>query len=68
MTVVQLSAEAAAIFQINAPELILLLFGIVPRTLPRDGRISDPPRLVPGSTVHVLVQAHGRLGGYQSPV
>jgi hypothetical protein len=69
MPVAQLSAEAAAIFQINAPEVILLLYGIIPRTLPRDGRISDPPRIVPGSTVlvfFVTAPGHGP-GGYQPP-
>jgi hypothetical protein len=69
MPVAELSAEAAAIFQINAADVILLLYGIIPRTLPRNGRISDPPRVIAGSTVLVFCVAtpgHGQ-GGYPPP-
>jgi hypothetical protein len=54
MAVEQLTGEAAKIFRLNAPEVVLLLYGMIPRTLPRGGRISDSPRVVPGSTILVF--------------
>jgi hypothetical protein len=54
MLVDQLSIEAANLFQINAPDVLLMLFGMNPRTLARQNRLSDPPIVGPGATVLVL--------------
>jgi hypothetical protein len=69
MPVMQLTDEAAALFRLNPPDVVLLLFGIYPRTLPRENRLSDPPRVEPGGTVMVFnIINHARQqGGYQPP-
>ncbi len=54
MPVMQLAEEAAVLFRLNPPDVILLLFGMHPRTLPRENRISDPPRVENGATVMVF--------------
>ncbi len=59
MFVVQLAEEAATIFHLVAGDLILLLFGMVPQTLSRSNRLSDPPRVGPGATVLVYRIAGG---------
>jgi hypothetical protein len=67
MFVTQLVEEAAMIFQLVAEDLVLLLFGMVPRTLSRSNRISDSPRVGPGATVLIFCIAGGpKISGPQS--
>jgi hypothetical protein len=42
MRVYLLADIAAAIYNLNAQELILMLFGMIPRTLTLQGKLSDP--------------------------
>jgi hypothetical protein len=60
MRVIQLALDAAAIFGLNYQDLILMLFGMIPHTLPitPHGLLSDPPTVGPGATVLVF-----RVGG-----
>jgi hypothetical protein len=53
MFVSQLVEDAARIFQLPAGDLLLFLFGMVPRILSRQNRLSDSPRVGAGSTVLV---------------
>ena len=54
MPVMQLIDEAAALFRLQPPDVVLLLFGMHPRTLPRENRLSDSPRVEPGATIMVF--------------
>jgi hypothetical protein len=68
MPVVQLIGEAAALFHLHASDVLLLLFGIHPRTIPRENRLSDPPRVENGATVMVFTIIQPRQqGGYLPP-
>ncbi len=59
MFVTQLAAEAAMIFRLVANDLVLLLFGMMPRTLSRSNRISDSLRVGPEATVLIFCIAGG---------
>ncbi len=59
MSVTQLVEEAAHLFQLIPGELVLMLFGLIPHTLIRGNRISDPPRVGPGSMVLIFRIAGG---------
>jgi hypothetical protein len=69
MLVEQLATEAAGVYNLNAIDLILMLFGMNPQTLPRQNRLSDPPRVGPGATVLVFcIAGHARrMGGHLHP-
>jgi hypothetical protein len=54
MRVSHLQDDAAAIYGLTARDLVLVLFGMNPHTLPPLGRISDPPPVTPGSTVLIF--------------
>ncbi len=56
MAVAQLTQDAARIFGLPPPmtSIILMLFGMNPRTLNVGGRLSDPPRLEDGATILVF--------------
>jgi hypothetical protein len=54
MYVSQLVEEAANLFHLIPGELVLMLFGMIPHTLSRGNRISDPPRVGPGATVLIF--------------
>jgi hypothetical protein len=54
MLIWQLTVEAGSIFGIEPEEISLILFSGSPTSLPRNGRISGPPRVTPGSTVMVF--------------
>jgi hypothetical protein len=54
MRVSYLRDDAAQIFRLNAQDLVLMLFGLFPRTLEPQGRLSDTPSLGPESTVLVF--------------
>jgi hypothetical protein len=54
MRVSYLQDDAAAIYELTARDLVLVLFGMNPHTLPPQGRISDPPPVTPGSTVLIF--------------
>ena len=54
MPVMQLVEEAGALFRLHPSAVVLLLFGMHPRTLPRENRLSDPPRVEHGATVLVF--------------
>ncbi len=45
MRVSYLRDDAAQIYQLNTQDLVLMLFGLFPRTLDPQGRLSDPPQL-----------------------
>lgn len=53
MPIHQLLTEACSIFALDPADVVLVLFSGQPTSLPRDGRISGPPRVAPGSTVMV---------------
>ncbi len=62
----QLVSDAATIFRINSDDIILMLFGMVPHTLDRNNRISDPPRIGPGAIVLVFCVPGGvKISGGQ---
>jgi hypothetical protein len=65
MLVEELATEAAHVYGLNAFDLILMLFGMNPQTLPRQNRLSDPPRVSPGATVLIFSIANhaGHKGG-----
>jgi hypothetical protein len=65
MLVDQLAHEASGIFRLIADELVMVLFGMLPQTLLRANRISDPPRVGLGATVMIFSIAGGarRSGG-----
>jgi hypothetical protein len=69
MMVEQLVRDAADLYQLNAPDMILMLFGMHPQTLSRNNRLSDPPRVGPGATVLVFcIAGHARnMGGRLPP-
>ncbi len=69
MMVEQLVEEAANLYNLDAMDLILMLFGMHPQTLLRPNRLSDPPRVGPGATVLVFcIAGHARnMGGYAHP-
>jgi hypothetical protein len=56
MAVAQLTQDAAQIFSLPPPitSIILMLFGMHPRTLQLGGKLSDPPRVMDGSTILVF--------------
>jgi hypothetical protein len=54
MRVSYLKDDAAAIYHLDASNLVLMLFGMNPHTLAPQGRLSDPPPVVPGSTVLIF--------------
>jgi hypothetical protein len=55
MRVSYLNDDAAAIYRLDARDLVLMLFGMNPHTLASQGRLSDPPPAVgPGSTVLIF--------------
>ena len=65
----ELSEDAAMIYHLNAPDLVLVLFGMHPRTLVPQGRLSDPPPVAPGSTVMIFnVAGMGRNHAANNPV
>jgi hypothetical protein len=69
MFVDQLAVEAADVFQINAVDVLLMLFGMHPRTLSRNNRLSDSPRVGPGSTILVLcIAGHAMNMGGRGPM
>jgi hypothetical protein len=68
MFVSQLAEESAAIFHLHEQDLTLMLFGMIPRTLSREKRISEPPPVGPGATVLIFnIQRHERIPGGRSP-
>jgi hypothetical protein len=69
MLVSELSEDAAMIYHLNAPDLVLVLFGMHPRTLVPQGRLSDPPPVAPGSTVMIFnIAGMGRNHAANYPV
>jgi hypothetical protein len=54
MFVEKLVEEASILYQLNAADLVLMLFGMNPQTLLRRNRLSDPPRVGPDSTVLIF--------------
>jgi hypothetical protein len=54
MLIWQLTVEAGSVFGIEPDEISLILFSGSPTSLQRNGRISGPPRVTPGSTVMVF--------------
>ncbi len=54
MLVSQLVVDAAILFRISAEDVVLMLFGMLPATLMQENRISDPPRVGPGTVVLVF--------------
>jgi hypothetical protein len=63
MRVLVLTGAAAAVYGLTASDTILVLFGMNPRTLSRNGLLSDPPVVGPGATVLVF---HVRGSGAQA--
>ncbi len=69
MFVSQLAEESAAIFHLHEHDLVLMLFGLVPHTLSREKRISEPPPVGPGATVLILnIHRHARMPGGNLPI
>jgi hypothetical protein len=54
MLIWQLTEEAGSIFGIEPDTISMILFSVSPTSLQRNGRISGPPRVTPGSTVMVF--------------
>ncbi len=55
MMVGQLAMMAAAIFNLDSPTVVLLLFGMTPHTLDKKVFLRGPPRVGPNATVMVFV-------------
>jgi hypothetical protein len=54
MAVLTLVRDAAQIYGLVALDVILVLFGMLPRSLVRGKLLSDPPQVNPGSTILVF--------------
>ena len=54
MSIAQLAIEAGQIFGLDSEHIILVLFSIAPTSLPKDGYLSGPPVVGPGSRVMVF--------------
>jgi hypothetical protein len=54
MLIWQLTLDAGSIFGLDPDEISLILFSGSPTSLQKNGRISGPPRVTPGSTVMVF--------------
>ena len=54
MLIWQLTVEVGSIFGIEPDTISLILFSVSPTSLQRNGRISGPPRVTPGSTIMVF--------------
>ncbi len=54
MLIAQLAVEAGQIFGLDPEHVILMLFSAAPTSLPKDGCLSGPPVVGPGSRVMVF--------------